>query len=432
MKPIIKATVGELFEADMLAANWGLSLVNVTKANANANYIGSWSYNRPTGGDSSPYRLLDFNGYDHYSTSPLIFTFNDLSSICAFDALSGTPPVVLVRARINGTQASNGVGVNGIYLTDMLYGATTTEKLQGLRPCVTRYANGVLFVANASHAFSETSYLDGNAIVLENFNIWDGGWTNSSPSDWTGTVSIPADATNVKYMYLYPRINVMGNVSNLYMTTGGTPTNTPGNNGYYNQNATYPFIGVPQSNYLTLIRYEYSPITIQMGYASIRYGAAGTIFIQTWNYLEQNNLSYTNSGIQGLGGRTIPYSTAPVTVSIIATLFNSANYSVQVRPTTISGGGSAIPDESCTFVSSSETATSTSGAITIPAKGNVQITININYTQGRFSNYTFPSINQPGYGTLYVIPKMRMFVSGILRDVFTPNQQGAVKALNWR
>lgn len=437
MKPIVKATVMELTEADMLAANWGMDIRDTSITNVRANGISTWVYNQPTGGDNAPYRLLDFNGYNHYSTSPLIFSFNDLTDIITYDSLAGVPPVVLVRWRPDTVRASQGIGVNGISLSDMKYTGPTTNKLQDLRPCVTRYANGVLFVANANHTLAETDFLDNNPIILSDFNIWNGGWTNSNASDWLGTVNIPEGAANVKYMELYPRLNKMSNVSQLRMTSTGAPTDEVGQNGWYNQNETYPFTGVPQENKLIIVRYEYTPISVRMNYAEIVYGNSGASIIGMWPFLGQNNLSPNDPGIQSFGqsGRSIPFSVAPIVVRISCTIYNSAGYAVTIRPTTITGGGTTsgpIPNNSISLVESDgNTATSLSGYISIPAHGSKDLTIVSSYSPGQYPDYTFPRISY-GYGTFYVLPKLKMLVNTTYRDEFVPNQEGENRALCWK
>ena len=70
-------TLGELknrnYGIQIIQANNPTSLVSAIKANGNKGY----TYNKPTGGSNSPYRLGDFRNYEHSATMPLYATYKD-------------------------------------------------------------------------------------------------------------------------------------------------------------------------------------------------------------------------------------------------------------------------------------------------------------------------------------------------------------------
>ena len=72
-KPIISSKVSELTDEDRKAAAYGLYF------DPNSSVRIEWKYKRPTGGSSSWFRALDFNGYDHYMKSGLQFTSENYS-----------------------------------------------------------------------------------------------------------------------------------------------------------------------------------------------------------------------------------------------------------------------------------------------------------------------------------------------------------------
>lgn len=70
-------TLGELknrnYGIEIVQANNPTSLVSAIKANGNKGY----TYNNPTGGSNSPYRLGDFRNYEHSAAMPLYATYKD-------------------------------------------------------------------------------------------------------------------------------------------------------------------------------------------------------------------------------------------------------------------------------------------------------------------------------------------------------------------
>lgn len=81
-KPVNSTKVTELTEADRRALNWGFQIQEYQSAaffmNAAINGSAVWTYPQRI----APYRLLDFNGYNHSATAPLTvaLAFTDIST----------------------------------------------------------------------------------------------------------------------------------------------------------------------------------------------------------------------------------------------------------------------------------------------------------------------------------------------------------------
>lgn len=77
-KPVINNKIGEITQSDRKIANFGLDLQFAQSANIQtlfgyaSNGIG-WTYNPPTGGDYAPFRITDFEGYNHKSESMFMY-----------------------------------------------------------------------------------------------------------------------------------------------------------------------------------------------------------------------------------------------------------------------------------------------------------------------------------------------------------------------
>lgn len=69
-KPIEHPTHALLTEEQIYASNCGLSIPLELEYDP-VTLQAPWSYNRPRGGDKSPYRLADFNGYHHDAEVPI-------------------------------------------------------------------------------------------------------------------------------------------------------------------------------------------------------------------------------------------------------------------------------------------------------------------------------------------------------------------------
>lgn len=69
-KPVSYPDVGDVGVNEFKSVNYGLTPTISQTGNYEYALDGRWGYNKPTGGDSSPYRLGDFRRYFHYAMPP--------------------------------------------------------------------------------------------------------------------------------------------------------------------------------------------------------------------------------------------------------------------------------------------------------------------------------------------------------------------------
>ena len=80
-KPIVLNKIGGLIDADFKSVNYGFTIPTYSTPYEVLNAIllnTKWTYNKPIGGSTSPYRLGDFRNYDHFAQD--WFIFNPTSS----------------------------------------------------------------------------------------------------------------------------------------------------------------------------------------------------------------------------------------------------------------------------------------------------------------------------------------------------------------
>ena len=71
-KPVRYSKLSPLTDAEFKSTNYGLVTGSVFNA-SDSNPSNTWTYNKPTGGSSQPYRLTDFDGYDNLACPPFAF-----------------------------------------------------------------------------------------------------------------------------------------------------------------------------------------------------------------------------------------------------------------------------------------------------------------------------------------------------------------------
>lgn len=71
-KPVRYSKLSPLTDAEFKSTNYGLVTGNTFNA-SDSNPSNTWTYNKPTGGSSQPYRLTDFDGYDNLACPPFAF-----------------------------------------------------------------------------------------------------------------------------------------------------------------------------------------------------------------------------------------------------------------------------------------------------------------------------------------------------------------------
>ena len=126
-KPVSKAQVTGLSLTDLQAVNFG---INITQDFCNAvNWAGgrNWSYTKPSGGASSPYRIGDFRSYEHASQAP----FNAVGSLNWSISTAGTTHTTGITAR---AAAANELrytdlktAVSGLSLSGLRFGIIITR-----------------------------------------------------------------------------------------------------------------------------------------------------------------------------------------------------------------------------------------------------------------------------------------------------------------
>lgn len=151
-KPVIYATLGELTGAQLRAASFGLSYTIDTAWNV------VWAYNPPTGGDTAPFRLLDFEDYDHNAKSGMAFEQDTYS----YDLITGSS---------NGIEVGLFTDASMITVRDFVNTLFKDCKMQ-IR--CTSYDNTVEYTYQSGYIdVTASSPLQWNlsTTVLENFNI---------------------------------------------------------------------------------------------------------------------------------------------------------------------------------------------------------------------------------------------------------------------
>ena len=79
-KPVSYPTLGAITDVQRKEVNYGFDIQtysNITNAINAYNNGKRWEYIKPTGGISSPFRIGDFRGYDHFAASPITFNLLD-------------------------------------------------------------------------------------------------------------------------------------------------------------------------------------------------------------------------------------------------------------------------------------------------------------------------------------------------------------------
>jgi hypothetical protein len=91
-KPVVRASVIKTTDTQFSALHFGLNFPTADAASdvRAAMVAGAWSYNKPTGGASSPYRLGDFDGYKHTAISPFTTFTSDIRSAVTGETITFT------------------------------------------------------------------------------------------------------------------------------------------------------------------------------------------------------------------------------------------------------------------------------------------------------------------------------------------------------
>lgn len=102
-KPIKYNKWGELTEQEWMWGNYGMDIgyahsLDVVELFKRASNTPDWKYLRPEGTDTSQYRTLDFEGYNHYAVFPFRFSFPSLIYIYGDSGVASQGFVVAKQA----------------------------------------------------------------------------------------------------------------------------------------------------------------------------------------------------------------------------------------------------------------------------------------------------------------------------------------------
>lgn len=126
-KPVRHSSVVPITEAQFKESNYGFNIAS----NTSNNFTGSWSYVKPVGGNSSPFRLTDFGGYDKLEQPPIYLTENYLNQEWNV-FLDSNPILIATPALRTGGVAYNGVVNNRLNVEDFKISNTGTWDFKDL------------------------------------------------------------------------------------------------------------------------------------------------------------------------------------------------------------------------------------------------------------------------------------------------------------
>lgn len=323
-------TIGLRTNGSDLVTNWGTD----------------WTYNPPTGGSSAPYRLIDFNYYDHHAVSPIYVSYpseyvinqgNDLNVI--FNSFYGNSNRLLLTDLTNGIWSSQqnpsmycgvlvtiGVRDSG-YSNDMTKIAVVNSTALGVGSTDAQKYNRTVSVPqdklnNIQSGAEITIYpfLCQNAYAIQvkpDVNGYDVNWAY-------GVVACPVDFAKIYAVSAYIS-GVLSNVTCTYGQGGNSVQivctyTVTGHNGFYNSNLS-PYLYVLDNDIDTEGLYpDYEKL---YGHHIISYGTATT-----------NPLSGNSFGLSLADGATRTYTQADLFTnsSSYATIgIDAASYVEQYR-----------------------------------------------------------------------------------------------------
>ena len=129
-KPVKIPKIVGLTEADLISVNYGFNILpySVTDPTSNDNFrdTAKWEYIKPTGTDSSPYRLGDFRGYDHTQTiSPVTVSTSTNSFYWNIFVEARPTGHILPAYNLTGGTPINGGNASAVRAGDLKVGASS-------------------------------------------------------------------------------------------------------------------------------------------------------------------------------------------------------------------------------------------------------------------------------------------------------------------
>ena len=126
-KPVRFNKVSGLTEAEFKQSNYGFNIISNT---ANV-FNNSWGYVKPVGGNSSPYRIGDFRGYEHNEQPPIYLAEDYLSQ--KWNVFADSNPTLIATPTLRtGGVAYNGVVNNRLNVEDLKISNTGTWEFKDL------------------------------------------------------------------------------------------------------------------------------------------------------------------------------------------------------------------------------------------------------------------------------------------------------------
>lgn len=421
---------GVLTEEERRSINYGFRIVGIAWNGASFAEETSWDLYHNSSATRKYYRVLDFNGYNHFSQSPLQFSFPDGSRTYLQNTTFGVDfPDIIVKYRLNDSLYSSGMENTDLPLQYMkLEGLDSETVFGGSLPCVVSYNDEVGYrVANGTSKLGSVTSdtIDDVRIELSKFNI-DEAAINAPSSD---VALAPSGASNILSLTMYPKLNNYSDLSHSrpYSDDDSTPfgnvswddAKTTGN-GFVRKisNAVIP---VPDGSPLKIIRYTFVPATINYEYASVSEG--GQSFVSTWMYdpLDAETIRPAN-----LGGKTLHFSSETVRITVLAYFANIYDADIYIKPHSMSFLGRVTTNVELSTVT-------TDDSYLIAQGGATSMYITGTFEAGSSSDYTFGSYSDSEYGTTSCVITMK---AGLTSDKFGDpmlfNSVQGTEVLRWQ
>ena len=428
-KPVRYATNTGITEEQLKSVQFGLTAAtHLTQSQMQGNSVVGWTYNKPLGGQNSPYRLGDFRNYNTDAQCPMQFGLGNpgVYSTTINTAATGVLPAIMVRYKLSDSIQSSGMAQVEIPIEEINMGTTVTDNLDNYLACVTYYRNGELYVANQEDTLGckYGTPIDANIINLDYFNL-DGAWADASDDD----EHFPEGAKEKEVLKLIPRINMFTPASKgqVRRSAAGGPVTTHNLNGYYDSITN--FLAVPECNTLTIYRYSKPYLRIDYIYCNVFDGRG--FYAGSWGFIAANAPSDTQ--VQQLSGQTIHFSSTQVTMQLVADIYNDDDYDGYAKPNDVWGSIFPRGGVAKMYIGGFSGNDIMSTGVQIPANSHVRVYLEIAFPQGSKADWTFPDPTPPAsaYGTEAIYSDW-MYLRSSAWSAATTLEMVTPKMLRWR
>lgn len=216
-KPVSISKLSELTEADFFSVNFGYNIPSYNSFTAmKAGAEDGWIYMPPTGGMSSPYRMLDFNQYDHNSTAPFVLELTNGNPHLDDSCRISTPTDIVWLTNWEEWKGYQGTSLQylncGVYVPGVGY-YPFTDTDQGL-------SIGDLDISKLNFTIDEGKFTVGSTykvyLVLTTWDGRNGGrqWYNPAESEggmwWILATDKPLQFTVLKKLSPFDSITFTG------------------------------------------------------------------------------------------------------------------------------------------------------------------------------------------------------------------------------